>query len=81
MAVLEVRVSNTRARRLYEEFGFRLQGTLHQYYKDNNEDAHVMITGDLDAPEAIERLARLREEHRQRFGTRFIYEPGSAVGA
>lgn len=67
-AVLEVRVSNTRARRLYEEFGFRLKGTLHQYYQDNNEDAHVMVTGDLRDPEAVERLARLRREHQRRFG-------------
>jgi ribosomal-protein-alanine N-acetyltransferase len=74
-AVLEVRVSNTRARRLYEEFGFRLKGTLHQYYKDNNEDAHVMITGDLSDPEAIERLARLRREHHRRFGPRFVDAP------
>ena len=72
MGVLEVRVSNTRARRLYEEFGFRLKGTLHQYYKDNNEDAHVMITGDFADPEAIERLARLRREHARRFGDQFV---------
>lgn len=71
VAVLEVRASNTRARRLYEEFGFRMKGTLHQYYKDNNEDAHVMITGDLAAPEAVERLARLRREHRRRFGAMY----------
>ncbi len=79
MGVLEARVSNTRARRLYEEFGFRLKGTLHQYYKDNNEDAHVMLTGNLADPEAIERLARLRREHARRFGARFVY--GSNEGA
>ena len=78
-AVLEVRVTNTRARRLYEEFGFRLKGTLHQYYKDNNEDAHVMITGDLSDPEAVERLARLRREHRRRFGAAFVDGAGSEV--
>jgi ribosomal-protein-alanine N-acetyltransferase len=75
MGVLEVRVSNTRARRLYEEFGFRLKGTLHQYYKDNNEDANVMITGNLAEPEALERVARLWREHRRRFGSRFLDVP------
>jgi len=80
-AVLEVRVTNTRARRLYEEFGFRLKGTLHQYYKDNDEDAHVMITGDLSAPEAVERLARLRREHRRRFGATFADGSVAEAGA
>ena len=79
MGVLEVRVSNTRARRLYEEFGFRLKGTLHQYYKDNNEDAHVMITGNLAEPEAVERLARLRREHHRRFGARFLEAPANEL--
>ena len=79
MGVLEVRASNTRARRLYEEFGFRLKGTLHQYYKDNNEDAHVMITGNLAEPEAVERLARLRREHHRRFGARFIEAPANEM--
>lgn len=80
-AVLEVRVSNTRARRLYEEFGFRLKGTLHQYYQDNNEDAHMMVTGDLSDPEAAERLARLRREHHRRFGAAFVGDSGAEVGA
>lgn len=80
IAVLEVRVSNVRARRLYEEFGFRVKGTLHQYYKDNNEDAHVMVTGDLSEPEVLERLALLRREHRRRFGTRFVDEAASEAG-
>ena len=79
MGVLEVRVSNTRARRLYEEFGFRLKGTLHQYYKDNDEDAHVMITGNLAEPEAVERLARLRREHHRRFGARFLEAPANEM--
>ena len=77
IGVLEVRVTNTRARRLYEEFGFRLKGTLHQYYKDNNEDANVMITGNLAEPEALERIARLWREHRRRFGSRFLDAPAN----
>lgn len=80
IAVLEVRVSNVRARRLYEEFGFRVKGTLHQYYKDNNEDAHVMVTDALSEPEVLERLVLLRREHRRRFGARFVDEAASEAG-
>jgi len=59
--VLEVRVSNARAQALYERFGFRRAGTLIAYYKDNNEDAYVMLSGRLDDPLAIARHAALRE--------------------
>ena len=39
---LEVRVSNSGAIRLYEEFGFVTRGLRHGYYIDNREDALVM---------------------------------------
>ncbi len=39
---LEVRVSNTIARRLYEKMGFYPSGTRKGYYTDNNEDALIM---------------------------------------
>lgn len=39
---LEVRVSNTAARQLYEGFGFRNCGCRSGYYSDNNEDAIIM---------------------------------------
>ncbi len=65
--VLEVRESNQRARDLYQYFGFRQAGVLKDYYKDNHEDAVVMLSGPLDTPEAIARLdsirAALREAH------------------
>ena len=57
--VLELRVSNTRAQRLYEYFGFRQVGTLKDYYKDNHEDAAVMLSGSLLA--ARPRIERIRE--------------------
>jgi len=59
---LEVRASNLRAQQLYERFGFVRVGLLRRYYSDNNEDAIVMLTGELTAPDQRTRLRRLRDE-------------------
>lgn len=68
--VLEVRVSNDRARGLYERYGFKRTGTLRAYYRDNNEDADVMLAGPLDEA-ARAHLDQLRAAHRARFGDHF----------
>ena len=39
---LEVRVSNARAIKMYENYGFRQQGVRKGYYSDNQEDAIIM---------------------------------------
>lgn len=39
---LEVRVSNIPAQRLYEKFGFKVEGVRRGYYSDNGEDALIM---------------------------------------
>ena len=39
---LEVRISNERAIRLYERFGFKRRGLRRGYYTDNREDALIM---------------------------------------
>lgn len=39
---LEVRVSNTAAKKLYGSFGFKECGLRRGYYTDNNEDALIM---------------------------------------
>jgi ribosomal-protein-alanine N-acetyltransferase len=41
-ATLEVRPSNTGARRLYEAFGFRQVGLRKRYYPDTGEDAMLL---------------------------------------
>lgn len=41
-ATLEVRRSNTAAIRLYQSFGFTVEGVRRGYYQDNHEDALVM---------------------------------------
>lgn len=42
-AALEVRVSNERAIRLYERFGFRGVAIRKAYYEDNGENALIML--------------------------------------
>jgi [ribosomal protein S18]-alanine N-acetyltransferase len=59
-ATLEVRLSNMPARRLYEKYGFRPVGIRPRYYSDNGEDALIMTTDALAAPEMRERLGGLR---------------------
>lgn len=44
---LEVRVSNETAQNLYRKYEFRHVGTRPRYYSDNNEDAYIMSTGNI----------------------------------
>src|SRR4029077_15371328 len=53
-ATLEVRVSNQPAQSLYRKYGFRVEGVRRRYYSDNNEDALIMWSDRLAAPEFIE---------------------------
>ncbi len=41
-ATLEVRISNTAAIRMYERFGFQIEGQRKAYYADNRENAYIM---------------------------------------
>jgi ribosomal-protein-alanine N-acetyltransferase len=65
-ATLEVRPSNIPARRLYEKYGFRHMGLRTRYYSDNNEDALILTTEQLDGRSMRQRLAELRDELAQR---------------
>ncbi len=59
---LEVRVSNTGARALYEKLGYRQADIRSRYYTDNNEDAVVMWTDELRSPELRVRLANRKRQ-------------------
>ncbi len=61
-ATLEVRPSLFGARHLYEKFGFELVGVRPRYYTDNNEDALIMTTPDLNGRRMRERLDARRAE-------------------
>ncbi len=47
---LEVRVSNYTAQNLYRKYGFREAGIRHRYYSDNQEDALIMWTDEINSP-------------------------------
>ncbi len=46
---LEVRVSNYNAQNLYRKYGFREAGVRHRYYSDNQEDALIMWTEEINS--------------------------------
>ena len=60
---LEVRVSNSAARRLYERFGFAPVGLRKNYYRD--EDALVMWATDIDDQEYAARVEEIRMDLEQ----------------
>jgi len=47
---LEVRVSNSTAQSLYHKYGFREAGVRRRYYSDNQEDALIMWTDEINSP-------------------------------
>ncbi len=47
---LEVRMSNYVAQNLYHKYGFREAGIRHRYYSDNQEDALIMWTDEINTP-------------------------------
>ncbi len=62
VATLECRVSNTPARALYGRYGFYEVGLRKKYYSDNQEDAVIMTTEELEGPPYRRRLAMLEAE-------------------
>jgi ribosomal-protein-alanine N-acetyltransferase len=53
---LEVRVGNVGAQAMYRAFGFAPAGVRKAYYVENNEDALVMWSHDVDLPSYRDRL-------------------------
>jgi ribosomal-protein-alanine N-acetyltransferase len=63
---LEVRVSNTVAQNLYHKYGFKIVSTRPRYYSDNNEDAYIMWTDEITAPDYRGYFADLKRRLYQR---------------
>ena len=59
---LEVRVSNYPAQKLYQKYGFREAGLRHRYYSDNQEDALIMWTDEINSPAYIQKFQELKAQ-------------------
>lgn len=57
---LEVRVTNHNAQNLYRKYGFREAGLRHRYYSDNQEDALIMWTDEINSPAYTQRFQELK---------------------
>ena len=57
---LEVRVSNYAAQNLYRKYGFREAGLRHRYYSDNQEDALIMWTDEINSPAYKQKFLELK---------------------
>ncbi len=67
VATLEVRASNDSAQRLYEKYGFARLGLRKRYYTDNNEDAVIMTTPELNSDGFRARFEELQAVHRAEY--------------
>lgn len=66
---LEVRVSNYTAQNLYRKYGFREAGIRHRYYSDNQEDALIMWTDEINSAGYKEKFQALRMALQQKLET------------
>jgi ribosomal-protein-alanine N-acetyltransferase len=57
---LEVRVTNYNAQNLYRKYGFHEAGLRHRYYSDNQEDALIMWTNEINSPEYKQHFQELK---------------------
>jgi ribosomal-protein-alanine N-acetyltransferase len=73
VVTLEVRMSNNVAQQVYKKFGFKPAGIRHKYYTDNNENALIMTTDNINYSDFLSRLKFIRESHQQTWGA-FISE-------
>lgn len=69
--VLEYRVHNTAAERLYHKLGFRVTRVRPGYYQDTNEDGVEAVLEGLDTAGSQQRLAGLRRDWERRHGAPF----------
>jgi [ribosomal protein S18]-alanine N-acetyltransferase len=66
---LEVRVTNYNAQNLYRKYGFREAGLRHRYYSDNQEDALIMWTDEINSPAYREHFQTLKNALLMKLGT------------
>jgi len=78
---LEVRVSNTAARRLYEKYGFVVSRLRRGYYSDTGEDAWEMTLEGIATASYQARLQRLKEALMQKLAAAdgIVRPPGNNI--
>jgi ribosomal-protein-alanine N-acetyltransferase len=64
---LEVRKSNEGAQLLYEKYGFLRVGLRKRYYTDNNEDAVLMTTPDIESEAFRALFEAQKQRHHERY--------------
>ncbi len=57
---LEVRITNYNAQNLYRKYGFHEAGVRHRYYSDNNEDALIMWTDEINSTAYKQKFQELK---------------------
>lgn len=67
MITLEVRSSNQTAQNLYMKYDFKYVGKRKRYYKDSNEDAHIMTVLNVQGSNYRAFLDKRRQKLYQRF--------------
>ncbi len=65
---LEVRSSNYNAQNLYYKYGFNSVGVRPRYYQDNQEDALIMTTSDINSQEYRDNYRQLKQALSDRLG-------------
>jgi ribosomal-protein-alanine N-acetyltransferase len=65
---LEVRASNYNAQNLYYKYGFSSVGIRPKYYQDNQEDALIMTTSNINAEDYRKLYNRLKQELKDKLG-------------
>lgn len=73
---LEVRISNIPAQNLYYKYGFQSLGLRRKYYQDNDEDALIMWTEDINNSKYQELLKTLKSDLENKMSTPIRYLKG-----
>jgi len=68
LVTLEVHVSNTAARELYNKYGLTDRELKRGYYSDNREDAVLMTVDDINSSLYQIRLKRLKKAYSEKWG-------------
>ena len=81
MVTLEVRVSNRVAQDLYLKYGFVIVGTRPRYYRDNEEDAHIMTVEAVNSDDYRRKFTEMQTALWARLRAEAIPQAGQKIPA